>query len=87
MKKLINDPRNAVQELIEGFVLANERCQTNVEGVYAVGDIVPGLQLAHRGFAQGNIHRDSFMEVWNSRYQLFRDRSWMRRGACGSCKD
>ncbi len=36
-----------------GFVLADERCRTNVEGVYAVGDIVPGLQLAHRGFAQG----------------------------------
>jgi dihydrolipoamide dehydrogenase len=36
-----------------GFVLANERCQTNIEGIYAVGDIVPGLQLAHRGFAQG----------------------------------
>ena len=27
--------------------------QTNVPGVYAVGDIVPGLQLAHRGFQQG----------------------------------
>jgi dihydrolipoamide dehydrogenase len=36
-----------------GFVLADERCRTNVDGVYAVGDIVPGLQLAHRGFAQG----------------------------------
>jgi dihydrolipoamide dehydrogenase len=36
-----------------GFVMASERCQTNVEGIYAVGDIVPGLQLAHRGFAQG----------------------------------
>jgi len=36
-----------------GFVLTNERCQTNIEGIYAVGDIVPGLQLAHRGFAQG----------------------------------
>jgi dihydrolipoamide dehydrogenase len=36
-----------------GFVLADERCQTNVEGIYAVGDIVPGLQLAHRGFGQG----------------------------------
>jgi dihydrolipoamide dehydrogenase len=36
-----------------GFVLADERLRTNVEGVYAVGDIVPGLQLAHRGFAQG----------------------------------
>jgi dihydrolipoamide dehydrogenase len=39
--------------LDRGFVLADERCQTNVEGIYAVGDIVPGLQLAHRGFAQG----------------------------------
>ena len=36
-----------------GFVLTDERCRTNVEGVYAVGDIVPGLQLAHRGFQQG----------------------------------
>jgi dihydrolipoamide dehydrogenase len=36
-----------------GFVLADERCRTNVANVFAVGDIVPGLQLAHRGFAQG----------------------------------
>jgi dihydrolipoamide dehydrogenase len=36
-----------------GFVLADERCRTNLAGVYAVGDIVPGLQLAHRGFQQG----------------------------------
>jgi dihydrolipoamide dehydrogenase len=36
-----------------GFVLADERCRTNVDNVWAVGDIVPGLQLAHRGFQQG----------------------------------
>ncbi|KQY64888.1 dihydrolipoamide dehydrogenase [Nocardioides sp. Root140] len=36
-----------------GFVTTNERLRTNVPGVYAVGDIVPGLQLAHRGFQQG----------------------------------
>jgi dihydrolipoamide dehydrogenase len=36
-----------------GFVTTDERCRTSVEGVYAVGDIVPGLQLAHRGFQQG----------------------------------
>ncbi|MFN3341038.1 MAG: FAD-dependent oxidoreductase, partial [Dietzia sp.] len=36
-----------------GFVLADDHCRTNLDGVYAVGDIVPGLQLAHRGFQQG----------------------------------
>jgi dihydrolipoamide dehydrogenase len=36
-----------------GFVLTDDRCRTNLDGVYAVGDIVPGLQLAHRGFGQG----------------------------------
>jgi dihydrolipoamide dehydrogenase len=36
-----------------GFVTVDERLRTNLDGVYAVGDIVPGLQLAHRGFAQG----------------------------------
>jgi len=36
-----------------GFVLTDERLHTNVPGVWAVGDIVPGLQLAHRGFQQG----------------------------------
>ena len=36
-----------------GFVPTNDRLMTNLEGVYAVGDIVPGLQLAHRGFMQG----------------------------------
>jgi len=36
-----------------GYVLTNERLATNIPGVYAAGDIVPGLQLAHRGFQQG----------------------------------
>jgi dihydrolipoamide dehydrogenase len=36
-----------------GFVLTDERLRTNVPNIFAVGDIVPGLQLAHRGFAQG----------------------------------
>jgi dihydrolipoyl dehydrogenase len=36
-----------------GFVLADDRLRTNLPNVFALGDIVPGLQLAHRGFAQG----------------------------------
>lgn len=36
-----------------GLVITDERLRTGVPGVYAVGDIVPGPQLAHRGFQQG----------------------------------
>ena len=36
-----------------GWVLTDERLRTNIPGVFAVGDIVPGVQLAHRGFQHG----------------------------------
>ncbi|WP_216452416.1 dihydrolipoyl dehydrogenase [Arcanobacterium phocae] len=35
------------------FVITNDRLHTGVGNIYAVGDIVPGVQLAHRGFLQG----------------------------------
>ncbi len=38
-------------------------------------------------FIQGNIYRDSFREVWESRYQEMRDRSWAKTGICRDCKD
>jgi dihydrolipoamide dehydrogenase len=36
-----------------GYVKVNEYCQTSVPNVYAVGDLIPTLQLAHVGFAEG----------------------------------
>ena len=40
-------------QIDRGFVITDERLRTNLPNVYAVGDIVPGPQLAHRGFQQG----------------------------------
>jgi dihydrolipoamide dehydrogenase len=36
-----------------GFVVADEYCRTNIETISAVGDLIPTLQLAHVGFAEG----------------------------------
>ena len=36
-----------------GYVLVDEKCRTNVPGIWAVGDLIPTQQLAHVGFAEG----------------------------------
>lgn len=36
-----------------GYVLVDSKCRTNIPGVWAVGDLIPTLQLAHVGFAEG----------------------------------
>jgi radical SAM enzyme (rSAM/lipoprotein system) len=62
------------------------RAGINISGVMVNGDILACPNI-DRGFAQGNIHRDAFVDVWNHRYQAFRDRSWMKRGECADCTD
>jgi dihydrolipoamide dehydrogenase len=36
-----------------GYVLVDDKCRTNIPGIWAVGDLIPTLQLAHVGFAEG----------------------------------
>ncbi len=36
-----------------GYVLVDNKCRTNVAGIWAVGDLIPTPQLAHVGFAEG----------------------------------
>ena len=37
----------------KGFVLVDETLKTNVDSIYAVGDIVPGPQLSHKSRHEG----------------------------------
>jgi dihydrolipoamide dehydrogenase len=39
--------------LERGYIAVDEGMQTNVPGIYAVGDVIPGLQLAHVAAAEG----------------------------------
>jgi len=41
----------------------------------------------NRNFVQGNIYRDSFLDVWNNRFEIMRDRKWTKTGICKDCKD
>ena len=36
-----------------GYVSVDDKCRTNVPGIWAVGDLIPTLQLAHVGFGEG----------------------------------
>lgn len=55
-----------------------------VASVLANGDISGCLSIRSH-YAQGNIYRDSFWDVWQNRFEPYRDRSWMRRDECAEC--
>lgn len=37
-------------------------------------------------YIQGNIYKDNLMDVWENKFQSYRDRSWMKVDQCGECK-
>ncbi len=40
-----------------------------------------------RTFAQGNIYIDNFYNVWQTKFQSFRNRSWTKTGKCATCNE
>lgn len=47
---------------------------------------ISGCTSIRANYHQGNIYRDRFWEVWERRFEVFRDRSWARTGPCADCK-
>jgi radical SAM enzyme (rSAM/lipoprotein system) len=60
------------------------RAGINIGSVLADGSIsaCPSLRA---DFVQGNIHSDGFLDIWENRFSVMRDRAWMRTGDCGAC--
>lgn len=56
----------------------------NIGGILYNGDIAACPNLP-RHLAQGNVRQDRFSSVWETKYQVFRDRSWSRCGVCAGC--
>ena len=62
------------------------RAGINIASVLNDGSISACPNNSHH-VVQGSIYTDSFMDVWNNRYQIMRDRSWAKEGTCADCKE
>lgn len=51
-----------------------------------VDGAISGCTSIRSNFNQGNIYQDNFWEVWDSRFEPFRNREWARRDECGDCR-
>ena len=58
----------------------------NVAGIMVNGDILACPNIDRR-LKQGNIFEDDFVDVWENRYEPFRDRTWIKKGPCSNCKE
>ena len=57
----------------------------NIASILIDGRICACPNIDRDAFSQGSIYTDNFWEVWNKRFQPFRDRRWTREGACAGC--
>lgn len=51
-----------------------------------VDGAISGCTSIRANFNQGNIYRDDFWDVWQNRFEPFRNRAWAKRGACADCR-
>lgn len=65
--------------------LYNCNAGISVASVLADGSIGACASI-RSDYHQGNIYKDDFWEVWENRYQVFRNREWMKQGECADCK-
>ena len=62
-------------------------CQAGISvgSVLADGSISACPSLRDN-FIQGNIYKDKFVDIWNNKFQIMRNRKWTKTGQCADCK-
>lgn len=58
----------------------------NVGSVWCDGSVGACLSVRAPDLIQGNVYQQSFMEIWNTRFQAARDRSWTKKHNCAKCR-
>ena len=57
----------------------------NIASILIDGRICACPNIDRDAFSQGSIYEDDFFDVWEHRFQPFRDRRWTRKGRCADC--
>ena len=61
-------------------------CQAGITiGSVLVDGSISACTSIRSNYHQGNIYQDDFMDVWEHRFQPYRNREWMRTGPCHNC--
>lgn len=62
-------------------------CQAGINVASILNDgSISGCLSIRSNYNQGNIYENSFIDVWNTQFQLYRNHEWMKNGDCTSCK-
>ena len=63
------------------------RCAAGVTvGSVLIDGSISACTSIRSDYIQGNIYRDDFLDVWENRFQQYRDRQWMKKDKCGDCR-
>lgn len=62
-------------------------CQAGIHVASILADgSISGCLSIRSNYNQGNIYHDNFWNVWNSRFDQYRNRQWAKTGACADCE-
>ena len=62
-------------------------CQAGINVASVLNDgSISGCLSIRSNYNQDNIYKDSFVDIWNNEFQIYRNRNWMKTGECASCK-
>lgn len=61
------------------------RAGVNIASVLIDGRISACPNIDRDRFSQGSIYTDNFYQVWENRFEVFRNRNWARTGRCEGC--
>jgi len=62
------------------------RAGINIASVLIDGSI-SACPNCDRSFSQGNIYTDNLADVWDNKYEVFRDRTWVNNTSCSQCSE